>query len=242
MQTSPTSSDTFGITAARDASVRVARLEEWLPPILSVVAGMVDLTSFLTLGNVFAAHVTGNLVVATATFVGGEPLRLAEVLAIPVFMVAVAAVWLIARWSGRQSAGLVRLLLFIQFVLLATVLIIGVWAKPSTQPHGVMAGIAAMIAVAAMACQFALLRLGMPHAVSTAVMTGNLTNFVLSSMDLLRSPFRSVEDKSRWVQSVLLLGGFLSGCAIAAVAVRMFEDWAWGGPVVLAAALMLVVP
>jgi len=243
MQTSPNTSDTLGIPASGDAaSVRVARLEEWLPPILSVVAGMVDLTGFYTLGNIFTAHVTGNLVVVTAALVGGAPLRVAQALAIPIFMLAVAAVWLIARSSRRQSVGLVRLLLIVQFLLLATVLIVGVWAKPSTQPHSLIAGATAMIAVAAMACQFALLRLAMPHAISTAVMTGNLTNFVLSSMDLLSGkPSGSVEEKNRWVQSVLLLGGFLCGCGIAAVSVRMVADWAWLGPVVLAAVLTLVV-
>jgi uncharacterized membrane protein YoaK (UPF0700 family) len=209
---------------------------------LSIVAGMVDLTGFYTLGNVFTAHVTGNLVVVTAALVAGAPFRWAQAVAIPIFMLAAAAVWLIARSSARQSVGLVRLLLIVQFVLLATVLIIGVWARPSTQPHGPLAGVAAMFAVGAMACQFALLRLALPHAVSTAVMTGNLTNFVLSSMDLLSgNPSRSGGDKNRWVQSVLLLGGFLSGCGIAAVAVRVLADWAWVGPVALAAVLTLLV-
>jgi|SRR5215471_5482233 len=243
MQTSPNTPDTLRIPASRDAtSSRVARLEEWLPPMLSIVAGMVDLTGFYTLGNVFTAHVTGNLVVAMAALVAGEPLRWAQAAAIPIFMLAVAAVWFIARFSARQSTGLVRLLLIVQFVLLATVLIVGVWARPSTQPHGLIAGVAAMFAVGAMACQFALLRLAMPHAISTAVMTGNLTNFVLSSMDLLSgNPSRSGGDKNRWVQSVLLLGGFLGGCGIAAVAVRMLADWAWVGPVALSAVLTLLV-
>ena len=38
----------------------------------------------------------------------------------------------------------------------------------------------------------------------------------------------------------MLLSGFLGGCGIAAVAVRMLADWAWVGPVVLAAFLTLV--
>jgi uncharacterized membrane protein YoaK (UPF0700 family) len=203
---------------------------------------MVDLTGFYTLGNVFPAHVTGNLVVVTAALVAGEPLKWAQALAIPIFMLAVAAVWSIARSSGRQSVSLVRLLLIVQFLLLATVLIVAVSAKPSTEPHGLIAGAVAMIAVAAMACQFALLRLAMPHAISTAVMTGNLTNFVLSSMDLLSGkPPGALESKSRWVQSVLLLGGFLCGCAMAAVSIRLLADWAWLGPVTLAAVLTLVV-
>jgi len=242
MQISRKSSDVLAMHAVRDpASARMARLEEWLPPMLSVVAGMVDLTGFYTLGNVFTAHVTGNLVLVTAALMGGAPLRVAQGLAIPIFMVAVATVWLIARYSGRQPTGLVRLLLMVQFVLLSTVLIVGVWGKPSTQPHGLVAGAAAMIAVAAMACQFALFRLAMPHAISTAVMTGNLTNFVLSSMNLLSGKTAdTLEERNRWMQSLLLLGGFLCGCAIAAVSVRMLADWAWIGPVVLAAVLTLL--
>ena len=33
----------------------LSRLEERLPPLLSVIAGMVDLTGFFTLGNIFTA-------------------------------------------------------------------------------------------------------------------------------------------------------------------------------------------
>jgi uncharacterized membrane protein YoaK (UPF0700 family) len=42
-------------------TVELSRLEERLPPLLSVIAGMVDLIGFFTLGNIFTAHVTGNL-------------------------------------------------------------------------------------------------------------------------------------------------------------------------------------
>jgi hypothetical protein len=83
-------------------------------------------------------------------------INLAQILAIPVFIVAVAAVWLLAKASGRRGPGLMRLLLLIQFLLLTCVLIFSVITKPSANPHGLMAGIAAMIAVSAMACQFAL--------------------------------------------------------------------------------------
>jgi hypothetical protein len=41
--------------------------EARLPPLLSVIAGMVDLTGFFTLGNIFTAHVAGNLVVIAAS-------------------------------------------------------------------------------------------------------------------------------------------------------------------------------
>jgi uncharacterized membrane protein YoaK (UPF0700 family) len=63
----------------------------------------------------------------------------------------------------------------VHFLLLCCVLIFSVLFAPEAHPHGLRAGIAAMLAVSAMACQFALLRLALPGAPSTAVMTGNVT-------------------------------------------------------------------
>lgn len=226
----PTASD------AADDEVKLSRLEDRLPALLSVIAGMVDLIGFFTLGNIFTAHITGNLVLAAAAAVRGGPLNVAQALAIPVFMLAVAATWLIARVSNTRGPVLARLLLQVQFVLLAAVLIFSVVVRPSADPHGLMAGVAAMIAVSAMACQYALLRLALPQVVSTAVMTGNLTNAVLALMDVL-SQRGSVmaADAKRLRRSLQLLAGFLIGCLMAAAAVSILADWAWSLPVALAA-------
>src|SRR5258707_3720195 len=223
-------------TAPADETAELSRLEERLPALLSVIAGMVELTGVLTLGHICTAHVTGNLVVAAAAAVHGGPFNPAQILAIPVFMVAVATVWLIAQASGRRGPSLARPLLLVQFVLLAAVLIFCVVTRPSADPQGLAAGIAVMIAVAAMACQYALLRLAIPGAISTAVMTGNLCNTVLSLMDLL-SKHRALLplDAGLLKRSLHLLFGFLLGCVVSASAVFMLGDWAWSLPVALAA-------
>jgi uncharacterized membrane protein YoaK (UPF0700 family) len=197
---------------------------------------MVDLTGFFTLGNIFTAHVTGNLVVIAAKAVRGGPLNLTQTLSVPVFILAVAAVWLLARASGRRGPDLTRLLLLVQFLLLTGILIFSVITKPSANPHGLMAGIAVMMAVSAMACQFALFRLALPGGISTAVMTGNLTNTVLALMDML-SHGRSLvtADAARLKRSLRLLLGFLVGCIVAAAAISLLADWAWALPVALAA-------
>lgn len=224
-----------------DEAMALARLEDRLPPLLSIIAGMVDLTGFFTLGNIFTAHITGNLVVAAAAAVQGGSFNLAQALAIPVFMLALAVVWLIAQASRRLGPSLARLLLLVQLLLLAAVLIFSVITKPSADPHGLTAGIAVMIAVSAMACQYALLRLAIPGAISTAVMTGNLANAVLSLMDLLskRRPLLPV-DASRLKRSLHLLFGFLLGCVAAASAVSVLGDWAWSLPVVLSGVAIAV--
>jgi uncharacterized membrane protein YoaK (UPF0700 family) len=213
----------------------LSRLEKRLPTLLSVIAGMVDLIGYLTLGNIFTAHITGNIVVIAALVVRGGRMNPAQVLAIPVFIFAVAAVWLLAKSSGRRGPGLMRLLLLIQFLLLVGVLIFSIITKPAANPHGLMAGIAVMIAVSAMACQFALLRLVLPVAPSTAVMTGNLTNTVLSMLDTLpRTQPLMAGDTERLRGSLHLLVGFFGGCVVAAAAVSSLGEWAWSFPVALA--------
>jgi uncharacterized membrane protein YoaK (UPF0700 family) len=219
-----------------DRPLALSRLEARLAPLLSVIAGMVDLIGFFTLGNVFTAHITGNLVVMAAVAVRGGPLNLAQALAIPVFAFALAAVWLVARASNRRGPSLARLLLLIQLLLLTGVLSFSVIAKPAAHPHGLMAGIAAMIAVSSMACQYAIFHLALPGAISTAVMTGNLTNTVLSLMDTVSSgrPLMTGDD-GRLKRSLQLLFGFLVGCFAAAAAISWMGDWVWSFPVVLAA-------
>jgi uncharacterized membrane protein YoaK (UPF0700 family) len=92
-----------------------------------------------------------------------------------------------------------------------------------------------MIAVSAMACQFALLRLGIPDAPSAAVMTGNLTNTTLSIVfDVFARRREAGPSPKRLSKSLPPLVGFLVGCVLGAAAVSAVGDWAWSFPVVLA--------
>src|SRR5215813_2098923 len=82
-----------------------SRSQLCLPTLLSVIAGMVDLIGFLSLG-IFTAHITGNIVVIGALLVRHNRVNPAQILAIPVFILAVAATWLFAKASGRRGTGL----------------------------------------------------------------------------------------------------------------------------------------
>lgn len=223
-----------GAGASHDATVS-SRSEAWLPILLSVIAGMVDLIGFLSLG-IFTAHVTGNIVVIGALLVRHNRVNPAQILAVPVFILAVAVTWLIAKATGRRGIGLMRPLLLTQFLLITCLLIFSASTKPSANPHGLMATIAAMIAVSAMGCQFALLRLTLPLAPSTAVMTGNLTNAVLGLVDSSSRTQPLMESDSRRLMGALhLLVGFLVGCVLATAALMYLGDWAWSLPAALAA-------
>ena len=75
-------------------------LQQWLPTLLSVIAGVVDVIGFLSLG-IFTVHVTEKIAVVGALMVHHNRVSPADILAIPVFVLAVAATWLI----GKQQAG-----------------------------------------------------------------------------------------------------------------------------------------
>ena len=218
-----------------------ARFEQSLPTLLSVIAGMVDLTGLVNF-HLFTAHITGNLVMVSALLVRGSHVSQAQFLAIPVFVVAVAVTWLIAKASGSRGPRLLRLLLVAQFLLLVCVLIVSVITKPSTNPNALMGTIAAMIAVSAMACQFALLRLTMPVAPTTAVMTGNLTTTFLFLFDAsAHSQLLMMRDTEKLRGTTHLLIGFLVGCLLSAVAIGFLgHEWAWAVPAVASAMAMFL--
>ena len=235
MSTIESTSTHPGAGASHDAATP-APSKRWLPTLLSVIAGMVDLIGFLNLG-IFTAHVTGNIVVVGALVVRHNRVNPAQILAIPVFILAVAATWMIAKASGRRGTGLMRLLLLVHFLLLSCLLIFSVVTKPSGDPRGLMGAVAAMIAVTAMGVQFALLRLTLPVAPSTAVMTGNLTNAVLALVDSRSGTQPLMENDSKRLRDALrLLIGFFLGCIVAAAGVMYLGDWAWSLPSALAAA------
>ncbi len=216
-------------------------LDRWLPTSLSVVAGMVDVAGYMSLGHVFTAHITGNLVVIAADFVSHTPINPVQVIAIPVFVLAVAAVWLLASAWGRDRSHLLTLLLTLHFVLLAGVLLCGVTTHSFSSPDDFTSGLTAMIAISAMACQFALPRLALPETPSTAVMTGNLTNAVLALLDLFAAKPITAAARSKLLHSVYLIAGFVIGCLVAAAGLPLLGDWIWSLPTILAGATAITI-
>jgi uncharacterized membrane protein YoaK (UPF0700 family) len=219
----------------------LVRLQKRLPPAFSLVAGMVDVIGFLTL-KLFTAHVTGNLVVIAALMVRGGPPDVAQVLAVPVYLMAVAAAWMVARLSHAQGPALARVLLAFQVVLLTGVLILSISSDLPANPRGLIATVAAMMAVSAMAVQFSILRFAKAGP-STAVMTGNLTTSVLSLLEVVTGGTPLLEDPVKQLKKNLwVVGGFFVGCLAGAAADVWFGKWAWALPVVFAAMTVMIIP
>src|ERR1700677_1604227 len=101
------------------SSVDYSLTMKLLPAVLSLTAGSVDVISFLGLGGLFTAHITGNLVILASHIVNGGEAPVAPMLSVPIFMVVLVCTRLLV--GGLESLGLASLrpLLLPQLLLLA---------------------------------------------------------------------------------------------------------------------------
>jgi uncharacterized membrane protein YoaK (UPF0700 family) len=212
-----------------------------LPGVLASLAGITDVTSWILLGGLFTAHVTGNLVLVAADVVTGTPPRLAAVLALPVFLVTTVAATAVARKLAGRDTRVQRLLLGAQALLLVTAAGLSFAGQASADPQGGLALTIGLCAVCAMAAQNAYLHLASPKAPSTAVMTGNLVVATIAVFDLVASRGKSASALAHWRDTWPLLAGFIGGCLIGAAASKLFGDHAALVPAVLAVAVFVAI-
>jgi uncharacterized membrane protein YoaK (UPF0700 family) len=195
-----------------------------LPTVLSLVAGSVDSISFLGLGGLFTAHITGNLVILAAHIVNGGNAPLAPILSVPVFIAVLGLTRLLA--SGLEAIGLASLrpLLTLQLLLLACFLALCAAAGPGIDPNAPNAIVAGMLGVAAMAVQNALVQISLRGAPATAVMTTNITRFVMDVGTVLlgRDLKEIASARNRAAHAWPAIVGFAAGCGLGAVCEAAF--------------------
>ena len=207
-----------------------------LPGVLSLTAGSVDVISFLGLGGLFTAHITGNLVILAAHLASGDAAPVAPMLSVPVFMVVLSLTRLLV--GGLESIGLASLrpLLLLQFLLLAGFLVLCVAAGPRLDPNAANAIVAGMLGVAAMAVQNGLVQISLKGAPSTAVMTSNVTRFMmdLGAMLLGRNPDEMAKARRRAQHTWPAIVGFTVGCGLGAACEAAVGLWSLALPAGLA--------
>ena len=191
-----------------------------LPTVLSLAAGSVDVISFLGLGGLFTAHITGNLVVLAAHIVSGGSAAMAPMLSVPVFIAVLAAARLLA--SGLEAFGIASLKPFLglQLLLLAGFFLLCADTAAPIAPDGGRAIVAGMLGVSAMAVQNALVQISLRGAPATAVMTSNITRFVMDCGTVLFGNDRDASATSgrRAQHAWPAILGFAAGCALGAIA------------------------
>ena len=189
-----------------------------LPTFLSVIAGSVDAISFLGLGGLFTAHVTGNLVILAAHLASGGKAPVAPMLSVPVFVAALGVTRLLVGALERIGLASLRPLLLLQLLLLAGFLVLCVSAGPQIDPNAADAVLAGMLGVSAMAVQNALVQVSLVGAPSTAVMTTNITRFMMDIGVVVpgREPAKIAKARSRAMRTWPAIVGFAAGCGLGA--------------------------
>ena len=200
------------MSPAADQAARV------LPIVLSVVAGAADVIGFLGLKGLFTAHITGNIVVLSAHIVAGDPTGFSYILSVPVFMLVLLLTRLLAGGLERAALSTLGPLLLLQLLLLVGFLVLCVAAGPWINPNAATAVIAGMFGVAAMAVQNALVQISLRNTPTTAVMTTNVTHFMLDLGGVLvgGDPAKVAKARSRAVHTLPVIVGFATGCGLGA--------------------------
>jgi uncharacterized membrane protein YoaK (UPF0700 family) len=170
-----------------------------VPALLSMVAGSTDAISFLGLGGLFVAHITGSLIILAAHLVTGARVHVAAVLSVPVFILALILTRVLVARLEAVGIESLRPLLVVQLVLLVGFLTIAVVANARVDPNAPPAVVAAMLGVSAMGARNALVQVSVRGLPSTAVMTTNITRFTMDVGDVLLGKVRP--------RSTLLAGG-----------------------------------
>ena len=148
-------------------------------------------------------------------------------LSVPAFMVVLVLTRLLA--AGLGAIGLASLwpLLLLQFLLLGGFLVLCVAAGPHIDPNAANAILAGMLGVSAMAVQNTLPQISLTGAPSTAVMTTNITGFMMDVGELLlgRDPDEVAKARSRAKNTWPPIFGFTVGCGIGAACESAVGLW-----------------
>jgi uncharacterized membrane protein YoaK (UPF0700 family) len=205
-----------GSAGASVASVEHSLAARLLPFVLSLIAGSVDVIGFLGLDGLFTAHITGNLVVLAAHIVARSDASVSLVISVPVFVVALSATRLLAARLELSGVAPLIPLLFLQFVLICGFLFIAGAADPRVDANTPGMIVAAMFGVSAMAVQNGLVRIALPGAPSTAVLTTNITLLTIDLWDILLGQRDAGKARDRSKRTSPAVAGFLLSCALGA--------------------------
>jgi uncharacterized membrane protein YoaK (UPF0700 family) len=208
---------------------------------LGFVAGFVDAAGFIALSGLFTAHVTGNFVLIGAELVSSGSGVLAKLLALPAFVVAVAATRLIALALERRGHASFPWLFVLQAVLLSAFCATGLLWTPLGSPDGARAIGVGMLGVAAMGIQNAIARLSLSHLPATTVMTVNVTQAVLDGVDILRRAPEIGPARIRLGRMGPAILAFAVGALAGAFGIAFVSFWCLLLPILILAVLAATV-
>ena len=182
--------------------------------LLAIIAGFCDTLTFITVSE-FSAHVTGNFIVFAYDIIkGGDSRSWIKLITFPVFIAAIiTGGWVIGRTLNKYTILLLEGLVLAVAGLLALFLefqhISFIWLT-----YGIT-----MPIVFAMGLQNAFGRLFSKETYGpTTVMTGNVTQAALDFWSIVKTGYGDSLRKESLKHQAILIGGFLTGCILGAIA------------------------
>ncbi len=183
---------------------------------MGFLGGYVDTLGFIGLFGLFTAHVTGNFVLLGAAL--ADPVHipsLLKILAFPAFIVGIAAMRLLVVRCERLGVDAHRPSYLLQLALLLAFMVCGMLSEPVQRDMSQLAMAAGLLGTTAMGAHSAASKLLLAHLAPTSMMTGNVTQLVIDSVDVLRGA-GDAATTARCGKFFWPLFGFAIGCAAGA--------------------------
>ena len=189
---------------------------------MGFLAGYVDTFGFIALFGLFTAHVTGNFVLIAVSLADpAQTPSLLKLLAFPAFILGVAAARLLVANCERRGRPATRPVYVLQLVLLLGFMACGMLAEPVGRHVGALAMAAGLLGTAAMGAHSAASKLLLGHLAPTSMMTGNVTQLVIDTVDRLRGA-ADAATKARCAKFFWPVLAFALGCGAGAFAFVFF--------------------
>jgi len=150
--------------------------------LLSFVASYVDTAVFVGLFGLFTSHVTGNFVLIGAALVHHADGVETKLLALPVFVLAIAATVLTVRILERCGRRPLPPLLIAEAFFLVISACAPSLMRTAVHPENSAAMVTGMLAVFAMGLQNAYMRIKLGTLPPTTIMTGNVTQATIDAL------------------------------------------------------------
>lgn len=200
---------------------------------LTFVSGLIDAVSFLRLGHVFVANMTGNVVLLGFAIGGAKDISIVgSLIAIFAFVVGAAVGGRLSRRHAESGAHLLSVVTIVKiFLMLGSAALAWRFGTDTTIAYAIIAVLATSMGLQNAAAR----SLGVPD-ITTTVITQTLTGIAMDST-------LAGGDNVRWrrrVASVVimflgaLLGallifrfGIASALLVAALALTIVSIWAW---------------
>jgi uncharacterized membrane protein YoaK (UPF0700 family) len=187
---------------------------------LSFVSGFVDTSGFIALFGLFTSHVTGNLVLAGASFFDKNRAGIfaEKLIMLPVFIAGVAFTSYLIKYRKATLSTLI----FTEAILITCFSIVGsMCCSKADTPSTAVISLTASFAIIGMAIQNIYMRKLLNQYTPNTAMTGNFTQFsidlfnlsdyfIKTNRQLYKDDIQPVYESFKKV--AIVLSGFLSGC------------------------------